>query len=54
MTNYEHIKNMSIDELATYLIDCCNCPNDMFLCGSKGSVGEKHIKHWLESEVKTE
>ena len=51
MTNYERIKSMSIDEMAGYLIDCCNCPNDMFLCGSKGSVGEKHIKYWLESEV---
>ena len=46
MTNYERIKSMSIDEMAEYLIDCCNCPNDMFLCGSKGSVGEKHIMHW--------
>ena len=54
MTNYERIKNMSIDEMADYLIDCCNCPNDMFLCGSKGSVSEKHIKQWLESEVETE
>ena len=52
MTNYEHIKNMSIDELAVYLIDCCNCPNDMFLCGRKGAVSEKHIKQWLKSEVK--
>ena len=54
MTNYERIKNMSIDEMAVYLIDCCNCPNDMFICGRKGSVSEKHIKHWLESEVETE
>lgn len=53
VTNYDRIKSMSIDELAAYLIDCCNCPNDMFLYGSKGSVSEKHIKQWLESEVET-
>ena len=51
-TNYDRIKSMSVEEV--YLIDCCNCPNDMFLCGNKGSVSEKHIKHWLESEVETE
>ena len=55
MTNYERIKSMSIDEMADYfneIFDCCNCPNDMFLCESNGNVCTKYIKHWLESEVK--
>lgn len=56
MTNYERIKNMSIEEMAGYLngiFDCCNCPNDMFLCESKGNVCTKYIKQWLESEAET-
>ena len=55
MTNYERIKSMSIDEMAGYfngIFDCCNCPNDMFLCESNGNVCTKHIKHWLESEYR--
>ena len=54
MTNYERIKSMSIDEMAGYfneIFDCRNCPNDMFLCESKGDVCTKYIKQWLESEV---
>ena len=54
MTNYEKIKAMSIDEMADYLneiFDCSNCPNDMFLCESKGNVCTKYIKQWLEQEV---
>lgn len=54
MTNYEHIKSMNIDEMTGYfneIFDCCNCPNDMFLCESKGDVCTKYIKQWLESEV---
>ena len=45
---------MNIDEMAEYfngIFDCSNCPNDMFLCESKGSVCTKYIKQWLESEV---
>ena len=54
MTNYDRIKDMNIDEMAEYfngIFDCSNCPNDMFLCESKGSVCTKYIKQWLESEV---
>ena len=54
MTNYERIKSMSIDEMADYfneIFDCCNCPNDMFLCEGNGYVCTKYIKQWLESEV---
>ena len=54
MTNYDRIKAMNIDEMADYfngIFDCSNCPNDMFLCESKGSVCTKYIKQWLEQEV---
>ena len=57
MTNYDRIKAMNIDEMAEYfneIFDCSNCPNDMFLCESKGSVCTKYIKQWLEQEVDTE
>ena len=57
-TNYDRIRakiaNMTVDEMADYfngIFDCSNCPNDMFLCESKGSVCTKYIKQWLESEV---
>lgn len=53
-TNYERIRNMSVDEMADYfngIFDCSNCPNDMFLCASKGNVCTKYIKQWLESEA---
>ena len=57
MTNYDRIKGMSVEEMADYfngIFDCSNCPNDMFLCESKGSVCTKYIKQWLESEVEGE
>ena len=57
MTNYERIKNMSVEEMADYfneIFDCSNCPNDMFLCESNGNVCTKYIKQWLESEAETE
>lgn len=47
MTNYDRIKTMNIEEMAEYfngIFDCSNCPNDMFLCESKGSVCTKYIK----------
>lgn len=54
MTNYERIKSMNLEEMADYfneIFDCHNCPNDIFLCESKGNVCIKYIKQWLESEV---
>lgn len=54
MTNYDRIKAMNIDEMAEHfdgIFDCSNCPNDMFLCESKGSVCTKYIKQWLQQEV---
>lgn len=49
MTNFEKIKNMSVEELAYYVyrfIDCRYCPiycNDGECCEA--------IKQWLKSEV---
>ena len=54
VTQFDRIKAMSVEEMADYLngiFDCSNCPNDMFLCESKGSVCTKYIKQWLNSEV---
>lgn len=57
MTNYERIKNMSIDEMAEFLADnddnCCFCTRryeDVCLTPDC----KYHIKQWLESEVETE
>ena len=53
MTNYEKIKQMSIDDMARFfdkIFDCHNCPNDTYSCGSNGNVCTKQIKEWLESE----
>ena len=53
-TNYDRIRNMTVEEMADYfngIFDCSNCPNDMFLCAGKGNVCTKYIKQWLESEV---
>ena len=57
VTQFDRIKAMSVEEMADYfngIFDCSNCPNDMFLCESKGSVCTKYIKQWLESEVEGE
>ena len=54
VTQFDRIKAMGIDEMADYLneiFDCSNCPNDMFLCESKGSVCTKYIKQWLDQEI---
>lgn len=50
MTNYEKIKEMSIDELAEYIesiTTCSYCPIEECACNyCYGS-----IKEWLENEV---
>lgn len=54
VTQFDRIKAMSVEEMADYfngIFDCSNCPNDMFLCESEGSVCTKYIKQWLEQEV---
>lgn len=58
MTNYERIKNMSVEELA-YLLSriayCCATKNSN-LCplSAAESCREDGIKIWLESEVEEE
>lgn len=57
MTNFEHIKSMSIEEIATMMFklsdcelrDCKNCP--LGSCQHCGNIVE--IQKWLESEVPT-
>ncbi len=59
MTNYERIKNMSVEEMAeliNILTRCCStdecheCPIDKFK-ENRIVCSEIAIKHWLESEV---
>lgn len=58
MTNFEKIKQMSVDEMAEelfYIIYCDDCP----IAKSKGytdnhcngSTCKRALKHWLESEA---
>lgn len=53
MTNYERIKNMSVEEIAKILASATLCLNfgecEGLRCGSK-ECQELH-KQWLESEV---
>ena len=57
MTNFEKIKNMSVEEMAREINHICNVPcfpcNDRRCTGDSGSVIKccKGIKKWLESEV---
>lgn len=57
MTNYEHIKNMSIDEMAREINHIGNAPcypcNDRRCTGDSGNFIKccKGIKEWLNSEV---
>ena len=45
MTNYDKIRNMTIDEMAELFDDC------VFLCNIAGQSSQDGIKQWLESEV---
>ncbi len=57
MTNYERIKEMSIDELAQAMGDCAKdygcycCPFEYECIKQSGNTCKQHIKSWLESEV---
>ena len=59
ITNYDRIRNMSVDEMATVLgnLNCDVCPAKQF-CDSLGGYSYKScnevFKHWLESEVTEE
>ena len=48
MTNYEHIKNMSIDEMESFL---CGLLTNCVLVIMNGQTMESPNKQWLESEV---
>lgn len=67
MTNYERIKNMSVEEMTNYLFEhplnfdpcshsCCGC-RYIHKCRKGGSFEwinnetKKRIQKWLESEV---
>lgn len=61
MTNYERIKNMSVEEMATILERSADCENFCAFtkdgeCDASGGsemclIG---VKQWLETEVETE
>lgn len=60
MTNYERIKNMSVEELAKFINDvatCCfqtaNCENCPIYCiRDEVYCSSSTIANWLNSEVK--
>ena len=50
MTNYEHIKQMSVEEMASYLcIGGLSCPPNAPYC--RDSKCPECFKKWLESEA---
>lgn len=52
-TNYERIKNMSVEEMAQFITDCkpfCTLHESDCIYGWHGCNCEKHAKEWLESE----
>lgn len=55
MTNYEKIKNMSIDEMAQSNLDFLGCPYGLYYdCEMDKYFDSDCIactKHWLESEA---
>ena len=50
MTNYERIKNMSVEELAEFL-NSSQSNLAIKLCGEWIVRSFEYIKQWLESEV---
>lgn len=59
MTNYERIKNMSVEEMADAIInttdtcELCVRSNCVSCVNAEGGCTD-YIKQWLESEVETE
>lgn len=56
MTNYERIKNMSIEEMAEFICkgkQFCGFENGGIDCefGWRGGDCKDHTKQWLETEV---
>lgn len=54
MTNYERIKNMSVEEMQKALYGCLGdeCTLPVMCCLAQNC--KECIKQWLESEVETE
>ena len=57
MTNYERIKNMSVEEMASFLSasnygECECCPMNYKDCDCSGTDSE--VEKWLESEWEQE
>lgn len=51
MTNYEHIKNMSLEEMTSFFnicFHCMMCPEAPLECDGRCDF---HLKEWLEGEV---
>ena len=56
MTNYEKIKQMSVEEFARWLAieiggECYSCPAYDICTAGDGKTCESILKEWLESEV---
>lgn len=58
MTNFEKIKQMSVDELESFICGIYDddvCKYDKFICGTTiPNYDEGGIKKWLESEADNE
>lgn len=56
MTNYEKIKNMSIDEMADFIDNdnCCACCIYAYKGCSLSKDCRNGIRQWLESEAEQE
>lgn len=57
MTNLEHIKNMTVDEMAELLsTKACKCCAYLSFapCGFRACACKDGIKKWLEQEAETE
>lgn len=50
MTNFEKIKQMSVEKLVTLLLEFDPCVANVEFCGD-ASQCKKCVKQWLESEV---
>lgn len=54
MTNFERIKNMTVEEMAefiAYYLGCNNCIYDQSICPDDKNACLKGTQKWLESEA---
>ena len=54
MTNFERIKEMTIEEMARLLCNCSDCTGDLCYGQDLCSFGQNGCLRWLESEVEEE